>query len=316
MTTHRDALRELAEARPARLDPDAPPADPVAFTAHPQATRGLPTRRLVLAGGALVAAAAVAAAAVAAAAVGVTAVVLPDSARPPVRTDAAAPPTTGDWLLVAATASATAPDRTGAYWVYRSEEAEKDRPRMVIEQWLTTVDRKPSAAYLRDPATGRWSRRDLRGHSAANNFLLGGQGRSAREIAALPAGPDQLKAKLLSWYAAGDRSDFLFYAASALVLNLPARPEVRAAAYRMLAGVPGVTVLGPVTDAAGRSGIAVAIEHRGDGGARGQVRLIIDPASGAALAQERWTDGVRSSYTAVLSAGFTDDGLPSAGDIH
>jgi len=314
MTTHRDALRELAEARPARLTPDAPPSDPVVFTAHPQETRGLPTRRLVLAGGALVAAAAV----------GVTAVVLPEAARPPADTAtsaAPAPQTASDWLLVAATSSATAPSRSGRYWVYRSEEAAKDHPTLVIEQWLTTMERAPSAAYFQDPATGAWSRRNMAGHTAANNFLLGGQGRSAQAIAALPSEPDKLKAKLLTWYPGGgavdgDQADFLFYSASALVMNLPARPEVRSAAYRMLAGVPGITALGRVTDPAGRTGIAVAISHRGDGGAQGQVRLIIDPTTGSALAQERWTDGVRSSYTALLTAGWSDEDLPSAADIH
>ncbi|GIF53738.1 hypothetical protein DFJ67_1818 [Asanoa ferruginea] len=313
MTTHRDALRELAEARPGRLTPDAPPADPIAFTAHPQQTRGLPTRRLVLAGGALVAAAAV----------GVTAIVVPKATQPPADTATAAgpapaPQTAQDWLLVAATSSATAPARAGRYWVYRSEEAAKDHPTLVIEQWLSTVDRAPTAAYFRDPVSGAWSRRDMQGHSAANNFLLGGQGRSAQAIAALPADPDKLKAKLLTWYAGGDgdQADFLFYSASALVLSLPARPQVRSAAYRMLAGVPGITALGRVTDAAGRTGIAVAISHRGDSGAQGQVRLIIDPTTGAALAQERWTDGVRSSYTALLTAGWSNEDPPAAADIH
>jgi hypothetical protein len=223
--------------------------------------------------------------------------------------------------LVAATSSATAPGRSGRYWVYRSEEAAKDHPTLVVEQWLSTVDRAPTVAYFRDPANGAWSRRDMEGHTAANNFLLAGQGRSAQAIAALPSDPDKLKAKLLTWYAGGgavdgDQADFLFYSASALVLNLPARPEVRSAAYRMLAGVPGITALGRVTDPAGRSGIAVAVNHRGDSGAQGQVRLVIDPTSGSALAQERWTDGVRSSYTALLTAGWSDEDLPSAADIH
>jgi hypothetical protein len=161
----------------------------------------------------------------------------------------------------------------------------------------------------------------MQGHTAANNFLLAGAGRSAATLAALPTRPDQLRATLLSWYTAGgqfdgDPAEFLFYGASALVLNLPVSPAVRGAAYRMLAGVPGITTLGRVTDPTGRSGIAVAITHRGDGGAVGQTRLVIDPATGAALAQERWSDGIRVSYTALLSAGWSDAELPNPTDIH
>ncbi|MBB5868809.1 hypothetical protein F4553_002188 [Allocatelliglobosispora scoriae] len=320
MSTHRDTLRALTEARPARLDPDTPPVDPSTITAYPrdsrEAARHLPTRRLVLAGGALAAVAAV----------GVTVAVRPGTAPPrsgtgPGTSAVAAPTSAADWLLVAAESSATAAHRSGRYWVLRHEEGGRDRPALVVEQWLATVDRLASTAYFRDPAGGTWTPRAMRGHTAANNFLLAGEGRSARTLAALPARPDQLRTALLAWYARtghldGDQSEFLFYCASALVLNLPVGPEIRSAAYRMLAGVPGITALGRVTDATGRTGVAVAISHRGDGGALGQTRLIIDPATGTALAEERWTDGVRSSYTALLAAGWSDADLPDAADLH
>ncbi|WP_027343599.1 CU044_5270 family protein [Hamadaea tsunoensis] len=319
MSTHRDTLRTLTEARPARLTADTQPADPTALMAYPRETaarRTPPVRRLAFAGGAL---AAVAAVGVAVATLPANSPHAPTAANSASSPAAAQPKTASDWLLVAAESSVTATAHTGRYWVFRTEVGEADHPALTIEQWLATVNGAPSAGYFWDATQNKWTRRDMQGHTAKNNFLLAGQGRSAAAIAALPTQPDQLKAKLLAWEGErleGDQAQYLFYAAAALVLDLPATPEVRSAAYRMLAGVPGITNLGIVTDATGRSGLGVAIRHRGDFGSAGETRLIIDPATGVALAQESWTNGVRSSYTALLASSWSDGNLPAATEIH
>jgi hypothetical protein len=316
MSAHRDTLRALTEARPARLTPDSPTPDPLGLTAYPQenARTRKPTRRLVLAGVGLAAAAAVGVA------------VLPPGTMSTPRVTATGsqtatkePQTAADFLLVAAEATGTAPAESGRYWVYRVEEGVEGHAPLTIEQRLATVDGLPSAGYFRD-ADGSWSLRKMQGHTASNNFLLAGQTRSAAELAALPSQPDLLKEQLIKWYNGTDRlegnqTEFFFYAVSALAMDLPVRPEVRAAAYKLLAGVPGITSLGRVTDATGRRGIAVAFVHHGDGGGTVQVRLIIDPATGSALAQEYWIDGARDHYTAVLSAEWSDSDLPAAADI-
>ena len=82
----------------------------------------------------------------------------------------------------------------------------------------------------------------------------------------------------------------------------PATPGTKAAAYRLLAGQPGVTVLPSVTDPLGRMGVAIAVA--GD-------YLIIDPRTAQVLAftsgpvhphsQVGWSSGV----SVVLSAGWT-----------
>lgn len=62
--------------------------------------------------------------------------------------------------------------------------------------------------------------------------------------------------------------------------------EQRAALYEVAARIPGIELIGTVRDPAGRKGVAVAMEQRSDG-----VRhtLVIDPVSGALLAEEEVT---------------------------
>jgi hypothetical protein len=88
-------------------------------------------------------------------------------------------------------------------------------------------------------------------------------------------------------------------------------PAVRATAYRVLADLDGVSLLGPVTDQRGRSGEAVAyVEHHATGST--EYRLIIDPATGQAFAtEERDAAGELNSYTVVEDAAFHDGNPPT-----
>ncbi|GIJ30500.1 hypothetical protein Vqi01_56620 [Micromonospora qiuiae] len=316
--SHRDTLQALADARPPGLDPSGPPSDPALIMAHPRSvTRPTrrPVRRLVLAG---------ALPAVALAATG--AILLTNTsgpATPQVQPAASspspvdAPADASDLLLVAAERSESASDAAGRYWVVRAEHGEGTR-RLQDEVWLAAVPGLPSAGYSRAADSGSWTSRPLQGHTAENNFLLAGSPRSARELAALPADPAKLKEKLLGWYAdtggAESRDGFLFNSGTTLVLNLPVSPQVRAAAYRMLAAMPGVTSRGRVTDQLGRPGMAVAVTRQGDLGET-QTRLIIDSSTGQALAQETWVADNTASWTAVITARWSDDDLPEASSL-
>ncbi|MCM0673251.1 CU044_5270 family protein [Micromonospora phytophila] len=314
--SHRDSLLALADARPRSLDPSGPPADPALIMAHSRqesATRPArrPVRRLLLAG---------ALPAVALAATG--AILLNNTSgpgTPVVQPTVSSPapvdvPADASLLLVAAERSESAPATAGRYWVVRAEHGEGAR-RLQDELWLAAVPGLPSASYVRSADGGSWASQPMQGHTADNNFLLAGSPRPARELAALPTDPAKLKKKLLTWYAdtgaAEGRDEFLFYSGAAIVLDLPVSPQVRAAAYRMLAAMPGVTSLGRVTDRLGRPGVAVAVTRQGDF-AKAQTRLIVDPATGQALAQETWVAGSPTSYTAVISGRWSDDGLPEA----
>ncbi|GAA0995405.1 CU044_5270 family protein [Acrocarpospora macrocephala] len=120
------------------------------------------------------------------------------------------------------------------------------------------------------------------------------------DLRALPSDEAELKASILKYYEGHDTESnlpmsedaWLFRVASGLVIDGPVSPQVRAAAFRMLAALPSVTSLGQVTDSTGRPGTAIAIETDsqikvGDPN-KGilQERVIIDEKSGRALARE------------------------------
>jgi hypothetical protein len=65
-----------------------------------------------------------------------------------------------------------------------------------------------------------------------------------------------------------------------------ATPAQRAALYEVAAKIPGVQLLGEVTDPAGRRGIAVAMDHRVDGILE---TLVFDPETSMLLAEEQRT---------------------------
>lgn len=175
-------------------------------------------------------------------------------------------------------------------------------------------DGTPSDEYY-EAAPGQKGIRLMEGATVANNFLLGGTPTTMAELAALPTDPAALKAWLLNRFQVQgleEPADYsLFWTAKSLVMDLPVTPAVRAAAYRMMADLTGVALLGEVTDQRGRSGMAVAYTHDGDFGAT-EFRLIIDPATGQALAEEtRNAAGELSRYTVVDGMGFRDEAAPT-----
>jgi hypothetical protein len=163
-------------------------------------------------------------------------------------------------------------------------------------------------------------------------FALGETNVSQRQLDALPSDPAKLTAALLRFHTGGggdlptDRDAWLFAVGSELVLQLPVRPAVRAAAYRMLGGLDGVRALGAVTDLEGRRGQAVAVTRTDPDGSRLEERLIVDPRSGAALAGEvryltppagrPWlTPDVVFAYRLVTGSGWTTETPPKVRPI-
>jgi hypothetical protein len=154
---------------------------------------------------------------------------------------------------------------------------------------------------------------------------------SLAELRALPTDPAQLKALLIGYDTADGgtgqpddlatyQSEMLFFAARDLLITLPVSPQVRAAAYRMLADLPGITALGTVTDQQGRPGSAVAHVVRSAPRGSYEDRLIIDLQTGRALAEESrvvepsagssFEPGALLDYTLMQEAGFTDEAAP------
>jgi hypothetical protein len=179
-------------------------------------------------------------------------------------------------------------------------------------------------AIVHEAAAGPRGVRPMEGHTSENNFVLGGVSITAAELADLPTEPAALRSwlvKRLKDTGSTEPGDYsLFWNGLHLLHDLPVSPQVRAAAYRMFADIKGVTFLGGVTDQRGRSGLAVAYAHRGDGGSVSQTRLIVDPLTGRALAQESWNLGGSGSaggsarlvgYDVLVRAEFTDEAPPT-----
>ncbi|GGP08523.1 CU044_5270 family protein [Nonomuraea glycinis] len=131
------------------------------------------------------------------------------------------------------------------------------------------------------------------------------------ELLALPQEAAALKAELSKRYPAGgsvSRADWLLETGSRLVLNVPATPGTRAAAYRMLATLPGVSVIDDVRDPAGRAGVALQLPASG----ADLVQLVIDRQSGDLLAVQHVAPvpglppGVPWSASIIKRAGWGD----------
>jgi len=114
------------------------------------------------------------------------------------------------------------------------------------------------------------------------------------DLRGLPTDPKGLKAWLLEFYAGHSTEttsekvssdEWLFGVATGLIMDMPITPQVRAAAFRMLADLGSVKALGTLKDARGRAGTAVAIVEKTEVGVL-QHRLIIDDATGRALGQD------------------------------
>jgi hypothetical protein len=183
--------------------------------------------------------------------------------------------------------------------------------------------------------------------------VLDGMGAAAQagldRLREVPANPDRLRAWLLALPASPTRirpipkfkprglkpgvprasvpppptkaevDHWLFVQGADLILYSPVTPQARAAAFRMLAALPGVKLVGTVHDADGRKGTAVAMNEidPADKPDQVQLRLVIDPADGRALAYENVVLGANIIYpslpagtiastTTVRTAGWTE----------
>ncbi|GAB3422082.1 CU044_5270 family protein [Flindersiella endophytica] len=132
-------------------------------------------------------------------------------------------------------------------------------------------------------------------------------------VEAIPADVEDLRAFLLEHRPAeaGEPDQWLFSSASALLVDLPVSPQVRAAAFRLLAGLPDVVSQGVVRDSQGRTGTAIALRDKRSG-VDSTLQLVVDPASGKLLSRRlnalSSADGkpVKRVTETYLSVGWTN----------
>jgi hypothetical protein len=102
-------------------------------------------------------------------------------------------------------------------------------------------------------------------------FTVGTGRLTWQQLIGLPTSPAALRARLKPYaQPEHDSSEEIFTAIGDLLAS-PARPKVRSALFTVASELPGVRVVGPTTDGAGRQGTAV---ERGDGTI--VIRYIID----------------------------------------
>lgn len=175
-------------------------------------------------------------------------------------------------------------------------------------QWVSVPNPEGGSSPVRLDMSGRTAGRSPWPASVETFY-----GMTPRQIARLPTRPDALQKALLGlkghWHAVSsdgekeepiralrgrERVRALSDVAGTLLSTAPAPPAVRAAVFRMLAGLPGVKVEGTATDPLGRRGTAVTLPLKtttplGLYTAPKQLgtyrrQFIVDPATGSLLA--------------------------------
>jgi hypothetical protein len=214
-------------------------------------------------------------------------------------------------------------------------------------EWVRPKSPEDEAAWRRDGSPSKWCRGKTDtepprpnclhtapgtaslAHVGDDTFVVAeGRGLTFVQLRRLPDDPDTLRAWVVD--AVKDdlhrsvSADILDYNVAEVLANLlvdvPAPPGVRAAAYRALADMPNVTSTGPTRDELGRAGVGILIDTGAMAGAvfpggrrfkAGELtrKLIIDPATSYVLASQTII-GERSdpfSDTLILEVGWTDE---------
>jgi hypothetical protein len=172
-------------------------------------------------------------------------------------------------------------------------------------------------------------------------FVTGGPTYTVAQMLAVPTDPAGLRAFLLKTYksfndplAGGGQEQFLYDAGMQILISLPSTPAIRGAAYRLLASLPDVRNVGPLTMPGGGRGEAIALTETQAPGTFDSI-LVFDPATGSTVGTEHrmisGTDvdapvppGTIYQYEVVTHIGWTDsappprqlDGHPAAAPTH
>ncbi|MEV4551526.1 CU044_5270 family protein [Nonomuraea wenchangensis] len=218
--------------------------------------------------------------------------------RPPVSAGDVLPLTSArNILLVAAASAERTPQGSGAYWHIKRESA--DGRHVWGESWTTRDGQRWSRG---EPGDGPGVVKEPSG-----TFRLGPAGSGAEvsmeDLEALPTDPEALRQKVTSMQQ-GDPADELDVAVlplTSLIAELPAPAEVRSAAFRALAELPGVRRLGAVG-----GGEELLIQS-----GRHERRLVVDPETSQVILTNYLPTAAGGSMGTnrfiKLTTGWTDD---------
>jgi hypothetical protein len=198
-------------------------------------------------------------------------------------------------LLTAAASARRAPAGSGTYWYIRVRAATGNGNQLYLAESWTKRD---GQTWIRDQKGGTPIELP-RSPATLGPFFLGGRELTFHQLQHLPADPAALTRWIVTNAArhggksggpvpskAQERED-IFDSLDSLLSELPATPQVRAAAFRALAALPGVTSLGQV---GGGQGVRFTLL----GGQ--QATLVIDPASGQIRATNFFVDNQGAEF--------------------
>ncbi|MFI6515081.1 CU044_5270 family protein [Spirillospora sp. NPDC050679] len=314
-----DPLRTLAEARPAELSPDAPvdPAVRRAELTHAMTTpretsparrparRFRPVLALSLAGAAAAAAAAI--------------VVVPGGGSDaPAGGALAAPqePTARTVLMAAAERAAAAP-ASGKYWLVSTLTSKPVKS--VHSEWITLDGRRWTGYRTAAPAPGSKAAElhKLKGLAPMAATVLG-PSPSLAALRGLPADPKALrrlaernfpnKIDTETRKPVETKAAYVAQALLELLAEQPVTPQVRAAGFRALADLPGVSSKGGTRDALGRKGELLVFSQYYPHVGTVTKRLVINPKTSQVLSLGEQTTGRKphKSELLYLTTGWTN----------
>ncbi|WP_433367375.1 CU044_5270 family protein [Streptosporangium sp. CA-115845] len=127
---------------------------------------------------------------------------------------------------------------------------------------------------------------------------LAGKLMTWKEVRAIPSEPETLRSYLeerigrLELAGSGmdveeAKAHILLRECVGIISGLPASPETRASAYRILASLPGIRAEGEMTDPLNRRGQVLTYQEEIEPGLFTKVRLVVDPSTGLLLAEVR-----------------------------
>lgn len=166
-------------------------------------------------------------------------------------------------------------------------------PKNMKTENLFSVPSRPLEA-----AAGERTAERLSGKWKGSAGDLAGQDMTWKEMRAIPSEPDRLRSYLeerigrLELAGSGmdaeeARAHILLRDCVSIISGLPASPEVRASAYRILASLPGIRAEGEMTDPLGRRGQMLSYQEEIEPGLFAKVQLVVDPSTGLLLAEVR-----------------------------
>ncbi|MCA2227767.1 CU044_5270 family protein [Nonomuraea aurantiaca] len=166
-------------------------------------------------------------------------------------------------------------------------------PKNMKTENLFSVPSRPLEA-----AAGERTAERLYGKWKGSAGDLAGEDMSWKEVRAIPSEPDKLRSYLeerigrLELAGSGmdveeARAYILLRDCVGIISGLPASPEVRASAYRILASLPGIRAEGEMTDPLGRRGQTLSYQEEIEPNLFTQVQLVVDPGTGLLLAEVR-----------------------------